>query len=164
MRHWVFAVTAGEAIGFIIPAAMGGSLALAGAPNVMVYPFMILAGACEGVLLGLGQSIGFGSSVPRLAWVTASAAGAAVAWSLGMLPSTIVGFDVGSPSTLLWVGVGAILLLVSNPTLQWFVLRGVVPGSFRWIPVNADAWALIPSRPKACGSLASVPATWAGID
>lgn len=139
LRRWVFAVTAGEAIGFIIPAAVGGSLALAEAPSFVVYPVTILAGACEGILLGLGQSIGFGSSVPRLAWVTA--VGAALAWSLGMLPSTIVGFDLGSLSTVLWVGMGAVLLLVSIPTLQWLVLRRAVPGSFRWIPINAGAWA-----------------------
>lgn len=141
LRRWVFAVTAGEAIGFIIPAAVGGSLALAEAPSFVVYPVMILAGACEGILLGLGQSIGFGSSVPRLAWVTATAVGAALAWSLGMLPSTIVGFDLGSLSTVLWVSMGAVLLLVSIPTLQWLVLRRAVPGSFRWIPINAGAWA-----------------------
>lgn len=142
MRRWVLSVTAGEAIGFIVPAVVGGSLALTEAPVFVVYPAMILAGACEGALLGLGQSIGFGSSaVPRLAWITATAVGAAVAWSLGMLPSTVGGLDLRSVWTLLWISVGAVLLLASIPTMQWLVLRRVVPGSFRWIPINAGAWA-----------------------
>jgi hypothetical protein len=84
MRRWVFAVTAGETIGFMIPAAVGGVLALAAAPGFVVYPLMIAAGACEGALLGVGQSIGFGSSVVRRSsWVATTAAGAAVAWSIG---------------------------------------------------------------------------------
>ena len=142
MRRWVFAVTAGETIGFMIPAAVGGVLALAAAPGFVVYPLMIAAGACEGALLGVGQSIGFGSSVVRRSsWVAATAAGAAVAWSIGMLPSTISGFNPGSPSALPWILVGAVLLLVSIPALQWLVLRRVIRRAFWWIPTNACAWA-----------------------
>jgi hypothetical protein len=142
MQRWVFAVTAGETIGFMIPAAVGGVLALAAAPGFVVYPLMIGAGACEGALLGVAQSIGFGSSVvPRSSWVAATAGGAAVAWSIGMLPSTIAGFDPGSPSALPWILGGAVLLLVSIPALQWLVLRRLIPRAFRWIPVNSFAWA-----------------------
>ncbi|MFJ5956443.1 heme-binding protein [Paenarthrobacter sp. NPDC092416] len=43
--RWVFAVTAGEAIGFVIPAAVGAGLALSAAPGSVVYPAMIVAGA-----------------------------------------------------------------------------------------------------------------------
>ncbi|WP_142057840.1 hypothetical protein [Pseudarthrobacter sp. B4EP4b] len=143
LRKWVVAVTAGEALGFTIPAAVGGVLAVAAAPGFLVYPLMIAAGACEGALLGLGQSIGFGSSVVRRSsWVAATAAGAAVAWSIGMLPSTIAGFDPGSPSVIPWILVGAVLLLVSIPALQWLVLRRVVRPSLWWIPANAGIWAV----------------------
>ncbi|MDR6436744.1 hypothetical protein J2790_001865 [Paenarthrobacter nicotinovorans] len=108
LGRWVLAVTAGEAIGFMVPAAIGGMMALAAAPAWAVYPVMIAAGACEGALLGLGQSIGFGPLVvPRSLWVAATAAGAAVAWSIGMLPSTLSGFDASSPGTLPWIGIGA---------------------------------------------------------
>lgn len=142
MRRWVLAVTAGETIGFMIPAAVGGVLALAAAPTYIVYPLMIGAGACEGALLGAGQSIGFGSSVVRRSsWIMATAGGAAVAWSIGMLPSTITGFDPSSPSALPWIVIGAVLLLVSIPVMQWLVLRRVLRKAFWWIPVNACAWA-----------------------
>ena len=131
LRRWILAVTAGEATGFLIPAAAGGMVALTAAPTWTVYPVMIGAGACEGALLGLGQSLGFGPSVvPRAAWVTATAAGAAVAWSIGMLPSTLAGFDPGSPGALPEVFVGAVLLLVSIPTLQWLVCVGSCGGVF----------------------------------
>lgn len=142
VRRWVLAVTAGETIGFMIPAAVGGVLALTAAPVFIVYPLMIAAGACEGALLGAGQSIGFGTAVvPRSSWVRATAGGAAVAWSIGMLPSTIAGFDPGSPTALPWILVGALLLLVSIPVLQWLVLRRLILRAVWWIPVNACAWA-----------------------
>ena len=35
-----------------------------------------------------------------------------------------------------------VLLLVSIPTLQWIVLRGVATRSLRWVPINAGAWAV----------------------
>ena len=143
VRRWVLAVTVGETIGFMIPAAVGGVLALAAVPGFVVYPLMIAAGACEGALLGVAQSIGFGpSAVRRSSWIMATAGGAAVAWSIGMLPSTIVGFDPGSPSALPWILGGGVLLLVSIPALQWLVLRRLIPCSFWWIPVNALAWAV----------------------
>ncbi|MCU1568889.1 MAG: hypothetical protein JWQ56_3826 [Pseudarthrobacter sp.] len=143
LHRWVIAVTAGEAVGFMIPAAVGGVLAVAATPSFLVYPSMIVAGACEGALLGLGQSIGFGSSVVRRSsWVAATAAGAAVAWSIGMLPSTIIDFDPGSPSVVPWILAGAVLLLVSIPALQWLVLRRVIRPAFWWIPVNAGVWAV----------------------
>lgn len=142
-RRWMFSVTAGEAAGFAIPAATGGLLALAGAPASVVYPSMILAGACEGALLGVGQSIGFGRSVvPRPVWVLATAIGAAIAWSIGMLPSALGGVDFSNPSAVpLAVGFGSILLL-SIPTLQWVVLRRAGYRAASWIPVNAGAWAV----------------------
>lgn len=142
MQRWVVAVTTGETTGLMISAAVGGVLALAAAPGFIVYPLMIGAGACEGALLGVGQSIGFGSSVVRRSsWVMATAGGAAVAWSIAMLPSTIVGFDPGSSLSLPWILVGAVLLLVSIPTLQWLVLRRLIRHALCWIPVNAFAWA-----------------------
>lgn len=137
-HRWMLAVTAGETIGFAVPALTGGMLALLSAPVLVVYPSMIVAGACEGVPLGLGQSIGFGTSVvPRSAWIRATAAGAAVAWSIGMLPSTIGGVDFGSPIALPLVMIGSIALLVSIPTLQWAVLRRPGHPVSSWIPVNA---------------------------
>ncbi|MGO4189600.1 hypothetical protein [Pseudarthrobacter sp. TAF60_1] len=118
-------------------------MTLVAAPASAVYPLMIAAGACEGILLGFGQWIGFGSSVvPRAAWLTATGTGAALAWSIGMLPSTLGGVDFGSPAALPLIIIGAVMLLVSIPTLQWLVLRRVVRQAFWWIPINAGAWAV----------------------
>jgi len=136
------AVTAGESAGFVIPAAAGGVMAVAGTPTFIVYPVMVAAGACEGALLGVGQSIGFGPAlVRRPAWVAVTALGAAVAWSIGLLPSTIAGFDPGLPASVPWIIAGALLLLVSIPALQWLVLRRAIRRAFWWVPANAGAWA-----------------------
>jgi hypothetical protein len=143
LQRWVISVTVGESIGFVIPAAVGGVLAMIDVSGWVTYIAMIFAGACEGMLLGLGQSLGFGSDVvPRSRWVAVTAAGGALAWSLGMLPSSIPGLDLASPITVLWAAVGGVLLLVSIPAMQWIVLRRLVPKSFRWVPVNAGAWAV----------------------
>ena len=52
LPRWIIMVAAGEALGFLIPASMGAWLGLIGAPDSVVYPAMIAAGACEGALLG----------------------------------------------------------------------------------------------------------------
>jgi hypothetical protein len=141
LRRWFVSVTLAEAAGFAIPAIVGGILGLLAAPAGVVYPAMVLAGACEGVLLGFGQSIGFGSAVPRSAWMLATAAGAAAAWSMGMLPSSLGGIDFGSPWVIALAAVLGCVLLLSIPTLQWLVLRRKGLRTAFWIPVNAGAWA-----------------------
>ncbi len=141
LRRWLVSVTLAEAAGFAIPAIVGGILSLLAAPAGVVYPAMVLAGACEGVVLGFGQSIGFGSAVPRSAWMLATAAGAAAAWSIGMLPSSLGGIDFGSPWVIALAAVLGGVLLLSIPTLQWLVLRRKGLRTAFWIPVNAGAWA-----------------------
>ncbi len=142
LPRWIIMVAAGEALGFLIPASMGAWLGLTGAPDTVVYPAMIAAGACEGALLGYGQWLGFGRGVvSRVPWIVATSAGAAVAWSLGMFPGIQGGLDISSPPTLALVTGGAMLLLVTIPSLQWLVLRRGGSQTLRWIPVNAGAWA-----------------------
>jgi hypothetical protein len=141
LRRWLVSVTLAEAAGFAIPAIVGGILGLLAAPAGVVYPAMVLAGACEGVLLGFGQSIGFGSAVPRSAWMLATGAGAAAAWSIGMLPSSLGGIDFGSPWVIVLAAMLGCVLLLSIPTLQWLVLRRKGLRTAFWIPVNAGAWA-----------------------
>jgi len=141
LRRWLVSVTLAEAAGFALPAIVGGILSLLAAPAGVVYPAMVLAGAGEGVLLGFGQSIGFGSAVPRSPWILATAAGAAAAWSIGMLPSSLGGIDFGSPWVIVLAAVLGCVLLLSIPTLQWLVLRRKGRRTAFWIPVNAGAWA-----------------------
>jgi hypothetical protein len=143
LRRWFVSVTLAEAAGFAIPALVGGTVALVAAPAGVVYPAMVLAGACEGCLLGFGQTIGFGAAVPRTRWIRATAAGAALAWSIGMLPGTL-GVDFGVPLVILLAAILGTALLLSIPTLQWLVLRRLVPHrrTAFWIPVNASAWAV----------------------
>ena len=134
LPRWIIMVAAGEALGFLIPASMGAWLGLIGAPDSVVYPAMIAAGACEGALLGYGQWLGFGRRVvSRVPWIVATSAGAAVAWSLGMLPGIQGGLDISSPPTLALVTGGAMLLLVITPSLQWLVLRRAGSKTLRWI-------------------------------
>lgn len=141
LQRWIVSVTLAEAAGFAVPAVVGGILSLLAAPAGLVYPAMVLAGACEGALLGLGQSLGFGGAVPRSRWMLATAAGAAAAWSIGMLPSSLGGIDFGSPWAIVLTAVLGCLLLLSMPTLQWCVLRAHGLRTAFWIPVNAGAWA-----------------------
>jgi hypothetical protein len=141
LRRWFVSVTLAEAAGFAIPAIVGGTLSVLAAPAGIVYPAMVLAGACEGCLLGFGQSIGFGPTVPRARWIVMTAAGAATAWSIGMLPSSLGGIDFDSPWVIVLVAVLGCVLLLSIPTFQWLVLRRPGRWSAYWIPVNARAWA-----------------------
>jgi hypothetical protein len=141
LRRWIVSVTLAEAAGFAVPAMVGGILSLLAAPSGVVYPAMLVAGACEGVLLGLGQSIGFGPAIPRAPWILATALGAAAAWSIGMLPSSLGGIDFASPWVIVLTVMLGSALLVSIPTLQWVVLRRKGVRSAFWIPVNAGAWA-----------------------
>ena len=96
-RRWILRVGVAEAAGFAVAAAAGASLAFVGAPASIAYPVAIAAGAVEGLALGAGQYSAMQSRRPsRAVWLGATAAGAALAWALGMLPSTI-GVDLASP-------------------------------------------------------------------
>lgn len=103
----------------------------------------------EGALLGLAQALalrGTRVAVPSRRWVLVTALAAGLAWSIGMLPSTLsdtgTTIDVSRPATWVLLGAGAMTLLLSIPTAQWTVLRDVLEGAWRWIPLNALAWML----------------------
>jgi hypothetical protein len=76
----------------------------------------------------------------RRCWIVATSVGAALAWSLGMLPST---FDLRwTAATAVLAGVGGLMLLTSLPLAQYFVLRDHVRRAALWIPINIAAWLL----------------------
>ncbi len=144
VRSWVVRVALGEAAGFAVAAVTGVALAATGAPPPVALPLAISAGAVEGLALGWGQYAAMrGGRPPRGPWLAATAVGAAFAWALGMLPSTL-GVDLASP--LAWAGlaVGALVLLAAIPLAQWLVLRfgAARRDAIAWVPVSMGAWAV----------------------
>lgn len=100
----------------------------------------VAGGAVEGALLGGGQWLAMRPQRPSAGrWIPATAIGAVLAWTLGMLPSTL-GIEFASPVMLAGVVAGAGVLLASIPTAQWVALGR--PRTARWIPVNMGAWAV----------------------
>ena len=86
-------------------------------------------------------------------WTLATAIGAGIAWTLGMVPSTIFSFIETSgpsepmPTVSFWamIGLAAAMGLILGPILgtpQWWVLKRFVKGAGWWIPANAAAWML----------------------
>lgn len=130
----------GEGVGFAIAAGAATLIFAAGIGDPAALILVIAAGACEGSALGTGQLLGMRTGRPPAArWIGATALGAAVAWTLGMMPSTL-GLDMGSPWVILFVVIGALVLLASIPVAQWLALAR--PQTFRWVPVNMGAWAV----------------------
>src|SRR3954469_15768104 len=88
-RRWLVGVAVGELVGFAGPAAAGILASeLVASAQLVVMP---VAGLFEGAALGYAQVVVLRRSWPTLrgdAWVRATSLAAAVAWFLGMLPST----------------------------------------------------------------------------
>jgi hypothetical protein len=140
--RWIALVALGEAAGFAVAAAVGAGLAASAAPPAVALPVAVAAGAVEGTAYAGGQYLAMRSQrPPRGPWLLAGGLGAAVAWLLGMLPSTI-GVDPENPGTWVAVGLGALLLLAAIPVAQWIVLRRNGRRAASWIPVSMGAWAV----------------------
>jgi hypothetical protein len=136
-----------ESLGFLIPVGGFALAATLGLDGWAAWGLLVVCGAGEGALLGLGQSNalrGSSAEVPIGRWVAVTAAAASVAWAIGMLPTTLadVGapLDWGAPVTWFLVGAAGLVLLASIPLAQWPVLAGSVPRAWRWIPLNMAAW------------------------
>jgi hypothetical protein len=70
--------------------------------------------------------------------VGATSIDAAVAWSLGILPSI---HDMNwTAGTVVAAAIGALILLSSLPLAQYVVLRDHVRPSARWISISMAAW------------------------
>lgn len=138
--RWFWRVAVGESLGFAIATMVALSVILADLPAVPAVVLTITGGVVEGAVLGLAQHAAMRANRPsRTPWVAATAAGAGVAWTLGMLPSTL-GLDVGMPAMWVLLGAGAVVLLASIPVGQALVLRR--RGALRWAAVNTGAWAV----------------------
>jgi hypothetical protein len=140
--RWVLLVTLGEAVGFSVPVAIGVAVTAVSWGPLATLLAMVLAGSVEGAALGVAQAdcLFRWEVLPvRRWWVAATSIGAAVAWSLGMLPSILAGLK-WSAGTVVAAAVGALILLSSLPLAQYVVLRDHVRPSARWIPINMAAW------------------------
>ena len=144
-RRWVVATTCGELAGFAIPAIVGATAASADVGQSALMALLVVAGVGEGTVLGWAQSRMLRRELPELRtgdWIRATAAGAAVAWSIGMLPSTFSRqFLELWPPLLVVLGVLAgVVLLATIGSAQWLVLRRHVDRSGSWVVANALAW------------------------
>ena len=159
-RGWVLANAIGELIGLGAAGAIGAILAgMSGATldaiaSLRVAGALIALGTFEGLIVGLAQWYVLRrpfSHVRPQAWVAASAAGAFVAWTLGMIPSTLADFGAAAGDTApaaisdaLMYGLAAAMGAVLGPILgipQWLVLRRHARRALWWVPANAAAWA-----------------------
>ncbi len=142
-RRWVVLVAAGELAGFALPAAAGiWSAPMRPGAQLAV---MTAAGVFEGAVLGGAQAAVLHRVLPGFrarAWVVATALAAALAWFVGMLPSTTHDtwstWPVG-PTAVVGVLLGAVLL-GSIGTAQALVLPAGTRGARTWVVWTAVGW------------------------
>ena len=146
----------GELLGLGLVGAAGfGAIVVFGEPgsalHVMALALLVIGvGAIEGAIVGFAQAVVLRRRLARLrSWVAATVAGAAAAWTLGMLPSTMMSLAEAAPpapaatSDLLQLVLAVPLGLVAGAILglpQWWVLRRYVSRAGWWIAANALAW------------------------
>lgn len=157
---WVFANALGEALGL-------GGTALIWALSMLyagewtglfaifiLAAFSVLAGTLiEGTVVGTAQWLILRNPLPRMrwrTWVLATGAGAFLAWTLGVVPSTLLspgsggGVSPAEPGEATVLGLAFLMGLALGPVLgvaQWLVLRRFVRRAALWVPANALAWA-----------------------
>jgi len=141
----VAATTLGELAGFTIPAVVGAAATSAGVGQRASMVLLVLAGVGEGTVLGWAQSRMLRRELPALRagdWVGATAAGAGVAWSIGMLPSTFSQqlLELWPPVLVAGGVLAGVLLLATIGVAQWLVLRRHLVRSGGWVLANALAW------------------------
>lgn len=142
-RHqYVVVVTAAEATGFMAPALVGITTAVAHWQSTWQAVAVSAAGLLEGAVLGLGQ----GSVLPvggrRIAFALLTAAGAGLVWTVAMTTRLLIGGE-----TPVWLQVTAgvtlgVVGLSAMGLLQWLELRRHVAGARGWIGWTALAWSV----------------------
>lgn len=158
-RQWIAANAVSETIGlggtFLI-----GILLLANAEHtigtVLAAILAVAAGTLmEGLCVGTAQWLVLRRPLRMMQWHTwavATASGACIAWTLGMVPSTFMvngsSSGPGGPGAMsdlivyaLAAGMGLVLgAILGLP--QWLALRRYAPHAGWWVSANALAWML----------------------
>lgn len=152
---WVVATAVGELVGFAVPAIIGPAAAWAmrgmvgTSAAITVVGVAVLAGSGEGAILGFAQGLILRRYIQNMAqwkWVLATAVAAALAWAIGMLPSTlqdVANIDITKVNLIIFISAAVLLgivFLLSIGFAQWLVLRRHVGKAGWWILANAIAW------------------------
>jgi hypothetical protein len=159
-RRWVLANTIGEVVGLGFAALVGVWFALNYETKqtistiLLMAVMIILAGTFEGIVVGFAQSLVLRRAIRDFktkGWVIATAIGAFIAWTLGVIPSVAMSFNEQTAATpppemsdAAMYGMAVLMGLALGCTLgvpQWLVLRRYVQRAGWWTLANALAWA-----------------------
>ena len=144
-RRWLVLATAGELAGFFVPVLVGVWLIdRTTLPELVLMP---VAGLAEGALLGASQAAVLRGTLRSFRpgrWVIATAVGAAVAWFLGMLPSTTYAIwsDWPRAAALVVAAPLTAALLGSIGTLQALVLPRSAGAGWVWVGWTVLGWGV----------------------
>ena len=143
-RRWMGFMALGEGAGFAVAAATGVAVAINEPPPAQTLVMLLVAGAIEGAALGVGQVLALRALPLERAllrrWPLLTSLAAVVAWSIGLLPSTLPGLDWSNPVTWVMAGVLGLVLLTTIPAAQLILLRRAVRRPWRWLPANIVGW------------------------
>jgi hypothetical protein len=157
--QWILANAASETVGLGTTLLIGAFLLVNAEPTIGALPAAalgVLAGTViEGSIVGTAQWLVLRHPLEKMrwhTWVLVTALGACVAWTLGMIPSTMLftapesgAAAPGEMSDLMIYTLAAAMGIALGAILgaaQWLALRRQVPKAGWWIPANALAWML----------------------
>ena len=129
LARWIRWITLGESLGFLAPAL--AQLVAAAVWPAATFLLLVLAGFVEGAVLGWFQGRVLRNRLPAVSirrWIRLTGAAAAMAWTLGLLPSASSVWQAWPATAQIAAGtIAAIVLLVSIGLGQRIELRHHVP-------------------------------------
>lgn len=150
VAEWVGLVTLGTALGVIaavelLAIALWRFFGVPGLPApIGVVMVMFFAGAAHGATVGIAQSLLLRKVVHGIhvwSWTLATAAGAGLAWAVGMAANIAAADAAWTPEKIAFaIGIGGTVLGALLGSVQWLLLRRHAEGAWTWIPANAAAW------------------------
>jgi hypothetical protein len=155
--QWILANAASETVGLGTTLLIGAFLLVNAQPTIGAIPAAalgVLAGTLiEGSVVGTAQWLVLRRPLERMrwhVWALATALGAFVAWTLAMIPSTLLftspdtgAAAPGEMSDLMIYTLAAAMGIALGSILggsQWLALRHHLPKAGWWVPANALAW------------------------